>query len=193
MTRSRGTVFLVVVLLTIVLFRLGRVVFPFVEDPPAFVVHRPGYITVYLGEGFPEIGYHQFIDGVTVSAVTQMAFTENAGKLPVFKEPDSVLRTGEGLKILSKDMKVPEVERFFVPAGQRMSLGIALHPDTMQVRDWQALPGIGPRLAARIVQNRQKMANLAKLRLFSGFPALERSLSGVWKSFFKKNKYLVSC
>ncbi|WP_158447406.1 ComEA family DNA-binding protein [Syntrophotalea carbinolica] len=150
-------------MLAILLFHLGRTVFPFVEEPPAFAVNRPGYMTVFLGEGFPEIGYRHFINGSRVSDVIQMAFTDDAGNLPVYKGIDSCLRSGEALRIVSTDAKVYELERFFVPAGQRMSLGIALHPDTMKVSDWQALPGIGPRLAARIVQDRQKNGDFGEI------------------------------
>lgn len=187
MKRARGTVFLVAVLLTILLFRLGRVVFPFVEEPPAFVIHRPGYITVYLGEGFPEIGYHHFIDGVTVFDVIQMAFAENAGKLPIIKGTDSVLRSGEALEIGSEDSKIYELKRFFVPAGQRISLGIALHPDTMNITDWQALPGIGPRLAVRIVQDRQKNGDFGEFSAVQRVPGVGAVTIKRLRKFFQEN------
>lgn len=49
-----------------------------------------------------------------------------------------------------------EIKRGFMSAGQRMTLGVRLHPDRMSLRDWQALPGIGPKLAERIEEDRQK-------------------------------------
>ncbi|WP_460597449.1 ComEA family DNA-binding protein [Geomonas sp. Red276] len=39
---------------------------------------------------------------------------------------------------------------------EKMLIGIPLNPDSLDAADWDLLPGIGPALAARIVDDRHK-------------------------------------
>jgi competence protein ComEA len=163
MRRSGGITLLVVVLLSILLFRASRVTSLLREEFPAFHVNKPEYVTLYLGQGFRIQGYHQFIDGVSADDVIQMAeFELNAEVVKSFADKGP-LRSGEGLELVFMNAEVVDVARFFVPAGQCMALGIPLHPDTMKASDWQALPGIGPRLAERIMADRQKNGEFGDL------------------------------
>jgi competence protein ComEA len=82
--------------------------------------------------------------------------------------PSTPLRQGECLEVFCENGQVAEVVKDFIPAGQRITLGISLHPDRMKDSDWQALPGIGPRLADRIIKDRQKNGD------FGGLQALQR-------------------
>jgi competence protein ComEA len=188
MRRTNGTVLLVLALLSITLFRYGRVVAFFDKEPPAFDVNRPGCVTLFLGEGFRNPGYHHFFDGAMVSDVIQMAVTERVVRVPVSVDEGRPLCTGEGLEILSSKAQEFVLSRFFVHAGQRITLGIPLRVDTMKTNDWQALPGIGPCLAERIVKNRQKngeFADLEDLQRVRGIgPATIRRL----KMFFLKRE-----
>ena len=127
-------------------------------------------ILVYLGEGFPEQGMHHFSDDSTPRSVIQMTLPIiplNLDKSPAMTSP---LQSGEGLKFLSENGKPFEIKRFWIPSETRMAFFIPLHPDRMDLQDWQALPGIGPRLALRIEKNRQKngdfncLENLARVK-----------------------------
>ena len=168
MKRPGGTVLLVIVLLSILMFRVSRVIFPVRDESPAFSTTNPGHVTVYLGSGFKNQGYHQIIDGMLAADVIQMAGFQVTPKLRESLAQKGPLRSGEGLEIDQLSTKAIEVRRFFVPSGQRITLGIPLHPDTMKANDWQALPGIGPRLAERILADRQKNGD------FGNLEALER-------------------
>jgi competence protein ComEA len=145
------------------MFRYGRVAAFFEKEPPAFDVNRPGCVTLFLGEGFRNPGYHHFFDGAMVSDVIQMAGIESDVRVPASAGEGRPLCTGEGLKIVSSKTQKCVLSRFFVHAGQRITLGIPLRADTMKASDWQALPGIGPCLAERIVKNRQKNGEFADL------------------------------
>jgi competence protein ComEA len=61
-----------------------------------------------------------------------------------------------------------EIEQGWMPARQRLALGIPLHPDRMSRDDWQTLPGIGEKLAAQIEIDRQNYGD------FGSFDALDR-------------------
>ena len=110
---------------------------------------------VFLGEGFPEKGIHHFYDDPTPQSVIQMTLPEVLGKLGKNSSMNIPLHSGEGLELLLENDKLIEIKRFWTPSETRMALFIPLHPDRMSVRDWEALPGIGPKLAVRIEKNRQ--------------------------------------
>ncbi|MCK9172192.1 ComEA family DNA-binding protein [Desulfuromonas thiophila] len=59
-------------------------------------------------------------------------------------------------------------DRDWLRAGQRMALAIALEPDAMGLSDWPDLPGVGPRLAQRIENDRHENGD------FSAFHCLKR-------------------
>lgn len=72
----------------------------------------------------------------------------------------------------------------FMSAQRRMVLGIPLHPDRMSRTDWLALPGVGERMAQKIV------ANEAQYGKFYTYEALGR-VSGIasktlerWRDYF---------
>ena len=179
MKRPRGTVLLVTVLLSILMFRISRVALPAKDEFPAFYVNNPAYVTIYLGSGFKHKGYHQIIDGMWAEDVILMAGLQIPPTLAGSLEEKGPLRSGEGLEISCFDSKTIEVKRFFMPAAQRITLGIPLHPDTMKAHDWQALPGIGPRLAERIMIDRQKNGD------FGSLEALER-VKGIGNGTIKR-------
>lgn len=168
MRRADGTTLLVAVLLSTLLFRSGRAVLPHGEDRPVFYGQKPGYVTVYLGHGFRIPGFYHFFDGVFPEDVIQMAVCETDDERMALWHPSTPLRQGECLEVFCENGQVAEVVKDFIPAGQRITLGIPLHPDRMKDSDWQALPGIGPRLADRIIKDRQKNGD------FGGLQALQR-------------------
>jgi competence protein ComEA len=72
-----------------------------------------------------------------------------------------------------------------MPASQRMALGIPLHPDRMSGEDWEALAGIGPRMALAIEEDRQRngdFGSLARLQRVKGVGP--KRLAG-WEQFFQ--------
>jgi competence protein ComEA len=94
------------------------------------------------------------------------------------------LRPGEFMNILIAESQVVEFERNWLPALQRMALGIALHPDCMNYDDWQALSGVGPRLAQRIEDDRQQNGDFGSLDGLKRVRGIgPRSIEG-WKKFF---------
>ena len=179
MKRPSGTFLLVAILLSILLFRVSRATFPVRDEFPAFYVHKPGYVTIYLGRGFFNYGYRQFIAGVSPVDVIRMAGFVLPVELEKILMEQGALRSGEAIEIVLVDAEVTDVRRFYVHAGQRITLGIPLHPDTMNASDWQALPGIGPRLAERIIFYRQKNGE------FGSLEALVR-VKGIGKATVKR-------
>ncbi len=101
---------------------------------------------------------------------------ENAPELP--------LLSGELLEYNAKEANFGCFRKRWMRAGMRIALGIPLHPDQMDLEDWEILPGIGPRLAERIEMDRQINGD------FRSYAALER-VRGIgpqrirqWEEFF---------
>ena len=68
-----------------------------------------------------------------------------------------------------------------------MLLGIPLHPDLMDEEDWQSLPGIGPGLAHRIMDDRHKNGEFHLLKEVLRVPGLgEKKFKGIEKYFMPR-------
>lgn len=150
------------------LFLLGRGVL-LSQDSPVFSQQSSGGVRILLGEGFPTPGVHQFSDGMTIRDVMELtgvawSFSDAAG----VAVGDLGVLDGMALDIANAGTGSQFIEQRWMPARQRLALGIPLHPDRMSRDDWASLPGIGEKLADRIEVDRQKYGD------FGGVEALER-------------------
>ena len=71
-------------------------------------------------------------------------------------------------------------------ANRRMVLAIPLQPQTMTLDDWQALPGIGPKLATAIELDRQKNGEFCTLADLDRVPGIGPGRLAAWKMYFLK-------
>ena len=139
-------------------------------EPPGVLIALPG------DQGHLKI--HQNIDGsplVGVNKVTSIGADKDV--LAQFQPVNGAC--------YQSDMSRCDLNQGWIPSAQRMALQIPLHPDRMSGDDWQALRGVGPRLAEVIERNRQENGD------FGRFESLER-VKGVgpkrilqWNEFFK--------
>jgi len=140
-----------------------------VGGSPTFSSETVTGVRVMLGEGFPESGLHQYSDGMTIGGVIEL--TGVAAHMPeLLLDPLVEQRIDEGLvvDIIEKQGESLQVSANWLPASQRLAIGIALHPDRMNHDDWVALPGIGEKLARQIESDRQRYGD------FGSLAALER-------------------
>jgi competence protein ComEA len=166
--RSHPPILFGVAVFALLVLRLSRGSLPR-QASPAFSMVAPAGVQVLLGEGFPNPGVHQFSDGITVRGVIELTGLdpELSGQ-GLSADQDAGLVDGMALRIASSAATGRGVEQSWMPARQRLALGIPLHPDRMSRDDWQTLPGIGERLAAQIELDRQKYGD------FGSFAALDR-------------------
>lgn len=181
---QRGLTLLVCLLAAWLAFTLGRSVFPMVrENPPAVVVSATG-IRVMLGEGFVNAGVYQFSDAVTPASVIKMTETFAPVQMSDGELWLRPLMAGERLDLVNETPQGEVLQRGYMSAEARMLLGIPLHPDRMSRDDWQALPGIGEKLAEAIESDRQKngeFGSLSGLRRVRGIgPGRLKS----WEKYF---------
>jgi competence protein ComEA len=94
------------------------------------------------------------------------------------------LENGERLDVESNGNEINCLCRSWMSAEARMALFIPLHPDRMTLEDWTALSGIGPRLALRIEQHRQKYGDFKSLGTLQNVPGIGPKRISSWKVFF---------
>lgn len=188
MRASRGTSLLLILLLAGLAVQYGRRSLLSRSGPPAFFVEKHPGVLVSLGPGFPQPGIYQFSDGATPLSVIQMTPFLSSPELAEKEEAARPLRSGEALDIVRSGAKVIGVKRDWMPARQRMTLGIPLRVDRMSFRDWQALPGIGPAFARRVEIDRQQNGGFGSLEALQRVRGIGPKHIKDWKKFFLKER-----
>lgn len=92
--------------------------------------------------------------------------------------------TGQRLDFFCNSLNFLDISYSWMPASKRMALAIPLHPQRMNQEDWQALPGIGPRLAARIEEDRQLNGDFGALEELMRVRGIGPKRINDWRSYF---------
>jgi competence protein ComEA len=179
-----GTILLVLVAVSCLMVDRGRPLLQSYEAQPAPVVSARNY-WVFLGSGFPETGAHQFSDAQTIRSVIGLTGTPLAPSLNSDPCLDTSLENGSALEVVVKGDEIVDVFRFWMTAGQRLALGIPLHPDRMTREDWKDLQGIGPALAQRIETDRQRNGDFGSLRALKRVRGIGPGRVRAWRKFFQ--------
>jgi competence protein ComEA len=69
-------------------------------------------------------------------------------------------------------------------ATEQMVLGIPLDPDRMDFEDWSAVPGIGPRMAQRIIDDRQSYGSFHSIEGVLRVPGIGNRKFADMKKYF---------
>ena len=125
------------------------------EDSPAFLYQKQTPVFVELSGANLVAGVRQISDETGILSAIKMTvpFEER-----FYLSSDSqgfTFVSGEKISVVKKGRQISIVHDGWISAGQRIALGISLHPDQMVREDWVALPGIGEALAERIDTDRQ--------------------------------------
>lgn len=155
------------------------------EGPPAFFVDEPKGVRIYLANGFSEPGIHQFSDAPTLASVITMTLDEAYCSIPSELQVALPMYDGEAIDVVCSDSQLVEFKRYWMPAFQRLALGIPLHPDRMTRDDWESLPGIGPKLAKRIVEDRQENGDFGTLGALDRVRGIGSKKIDGWKKYFQ--------
>ncbi len=178
-----GTALLLLLLCSLLLYPYGRAALQ-QEGLPAFSIRDESAIQVGLGEGFPLPGIHQFSDGTPLSGVIEMTGRSMADyQGPAFVSVQS-LQAGAQIDLLPMAGGRFAIQTSWLPAGQRVALGIPLHPDRMSLLDWEFLPGVGSALAQAIETDRQINGDFVHLQSLQRVHGIGKSRIAKWQEFF---------
>ncbi len=183
MRPPRGTVLLISLLVVYLVVLNGREVFR-EKSLPAVSVENRHKISVLLECDFPERGIHQFSDGTSLLAAINMTLSSGGSLRLSDYVSDGPLLDGERLSLVVNGVEIVDVLRGWMPASQRMAIGIKLQPDRMTREDWEALPGIGPRLAEKIEENRQENGGFGSLEDLKRVRGIGSKSIERWRCFF---------
>ena len=140
--------------------------------PAAFLHYTSGASIVRLKGCVPSPGIHRFPKHVSVAAVINMTAPSLAWKIADKSLLERDLQSGEIIEAVARDQQHIEIMIYKMKARERMLLGIPLDPDAMDLADWEALPGIGPKLAKAIMDDRQKNGDLGTFNSLQRVPGM---------------------
>jgi len=151
----------------------------------AFVPLTSSRVIVRLGGKVPAPGVYTFPDGASVADVIKMTGAFPAGRItgkPLFA---ARLTSGNIVTVTGENPQQPEISVKTMKAGERMLLGIPLDPDQMDRADWEALPGIGPKLTNNIVEDRQIYGDYRTVEAIRRVPGMGEKKFNTIKKYFK--------
>lgn len=184
-TTSRGPLLLAVAALVLYVFTFGRATLRDSRVFPAVPVPVDNKIWIAHGDGFRERIVRQYNDETTARDVIIMAgmvVHQGAGGTTA----DSTrLQNGQILSVVIKNGEVADFKVEWMSAAQCMSLGIPLHPDRMKKEDWEQLPGIGEKTAARIIFDRHKNGDFVSIEGLKRVKGVGNALIARWKEYFQ--------
>jgi len=155
------------------------------EGLPAFLPYEQSFVAVELAGVGLVPGVYQFYDGLTPRDVIKLTgpwLGENLTKDPTWSRP---LRSGESLRFVKKGRQIEILQQGWMPASHRLAMAIPLHPDRMSTQDWTVLPGIGPALAERIENDRQKNGEYGALNALMRVSGVGTKRVSRWMQFFQ--------
>ncbi len=126
------------------------------DGPVAFLPCTSTGVTVRLAGAVKAQGVYTFGKEEYLATVIKMAAPELSGALPSTAAPDMHIKNGDIVEVSCAAVQPCEISMQRMNARERMLLGIPLHPDKLALEEWGCLPGIGPVLAQRIMDDRHK-------------------------------------
>ena len=154
------------------------------EVSPALLFQNNKFYYVEMSGGGLSPGLRQFGDVAALSGANILANLPDGSSRSSEFASAWRLASGQRVKFVKKGPQINLLHVGWIPAGQRMALGIPLHPDQMTREDWVALPGIGEVLSLRIETDRQKNGDFASLDALERVKGIGKKRIESWRSFF---------
>jgi competence protein ComEA len=126
------------------------------SGPVAFFRDKPHGLMVRIAGNVVLPGIYVFPDKANVETVIKMAVLPGEQKRVDSTFSGTQLKSGDVVEMLRGIDQRINITVKKMHARERVILGIPLDLNRMDVDDWESLPGIGPVLALRIVNDRQK-------------------------------------
>lgn len=151
----------------------------------AVSITKPHEIRIFFSEGFSIQGVRCFSDDIDLFSAIKLTNGSIQEKSLVSAVGTLRILDGQRLMLIKKNNIVTDVACDWMPAAQRIALGIPLHPDRMQPTDWKVLPGIGEKLAWKIENDRQINGDFGSLNALTRVPGIGIRSIRNWQKFFE--------
>lgn len=187
---ERGGWLLLILMLGMTVYDLGRSSFQYERSPALAVSHKMGAQILLLDNDGRLDGVHQINDATQLISVINLAGASVPPNIRRILLGESAIVDGKMLKLQIVDNVVRSAGFCWMPAAMRMSLGIPLRIDRMSAADWEDLPGVGPSLALRIEENRQNNGEFGSLEELQGVHGIGTKSVQRWSVFFEEANLL---
>ena len=177
---------IVATVLAVVLMFVGLNWNRFAHDmgEPVFL-SEPAGSWVQLGEGFSDVGLvRQFDDDCRLRSVIELTSYVVADSVRAILADNILIESGRRIDLIVQETEIQSIYFSWMTAGQRVALGIPLHPDRMTASDWEFLPGVGAKTAARIEENRQENGDFGSFKGLRRIKGVGSSKMATWRHFF---------
>lgn len=180
----RGTGLILLLFLLIGIFHYSRWALPERETQPAVMRLQPHLTTFAVADSNGSYGLYQFSDGSKMIDVTKLTEGISVDGFLLESWRNQSVVSGEMVKVVEFNGNFSRLERSWLSARHRMLLQIPLHPDRMTPLDWEALPGIGPKLAAAIEADRQKNGDFVEFLALKRVKGVGTKKLEAWEEYF---------
>lgn len=154
------------------------------EEGVAFLHGGAGGVLIRLAGDVPEPGVYRFDDGVTVVDVINMTLPDQASLNFDSTLLATPLAKGNVLEVAGSKPHCTEIAIKKMRARERIIYGMLLEPDELDENDWEALPGIGPNLARRIMVDRQNNGDFGGVQGISRVPGIGEGKLKLLEKYF---------
>jgi competence protein ComEA len=184
---SRGGWLLLVLMLGLTIYDLGRVAFLDEKRPALSVSTDKNVRVLVLGAGRKLNGIHQINDASGLVSAIYLAGLSLSDELHSELLTAGAVVDGKMYNFqMVKDCLV-SMEVGFMPASMRMALGVPLDVDQMLESDWDDLPGVGASLALGIIEDRHKNGVFGSLDNLARVKGVGLKRIDAWRPFFSNN------
>jgi competence protein ComEA len=150
----------------------------------AFLPFTSTHVIVRLGGDGVSRGIYALRAGSDVATVTNMTVPKLHHQMPGKALLETRLHQGDVVELSVVHPQQVEIKIQSMKARERILLGIPLDPDRMDYDDWRCLPGIGPVLARRILDNRQINGDFGSLEAVKRVEGIGTFRYGVLRKYF---------
>lgn len=183
---QRFILWLVAVLLIIPLFIKGHRSSSNKGTAVAFSHSSSVQIIVRINGSVPSPGIYRFPDGTTIAGVINMTIAAAPDKVIIKATPGTLLKSGDVINLRPNEEGKLELTVGYMSTKELMVLGIPLQPDLLTAEDWDALPGIGPALAKRIVFDRQINGDFYSVNALKRVPGIAEGKIDQIREYFTR-------
>lgn len=183
MERSRRLIFLAAAILSATLFLKGHAPSHRNGDV-AFLPFTSSGVTIRLKLDTKTSGVYILPKGVTVGDVIKLTAAVPGVASQASPLLDTRLVPGDVLEVTGGNPQPTEISLKKMKAGERLLLGIPLHPDRMDIDDWVSLPGIGAKMARVIVEDRQNNGDFCSVETLRRVPGIGEKKMDMVRKFF---------
>lgn len=159
------------------------------EDTPALFLPEgtppPGKVTIRIDGNIANPGIYQYRPADDTKTVIKMTVADQGARGEEESFLNHGINSGDVVWVARKKGNLLEIEKKSMSTSEKMTLGIPLNPNSMTVEDWVKLPGIGPAIAERIIEDRQNNGDIVSLEELDRVPGIGKAKIRQVKKFFK--------